>query len=353
MEKFDRRDFLKAAGTAAGSALFLNETTKATNNSSILEPLPARANKDNCKNIIFGPQIPVITHLKEDLSLDLDAIRKNVNNLVERGFVTGKGVLLAVGAGGDFPMLTVEERKLAGRAIFEAAAGRVPVIFACQDTNPKVSLELAKFADEVGFYAIQMSPPYYYHPSDDDVLRLFRSVNDVLSRTGIMVYNTWWHGYNIEFPVMDKLVDLERVVCIKWSHASGGLDYAKGVKRYFDRVSMIDNCKLCVWTHILGGHGFISHFASIWPEHELKVWELCGQGKHKEAEDMYARDNYPWVAFRGKMGGQTGGESPTVKAGMELTGRYGGPCRPPSRCLNTEERNELKGILKNIGVPGV
>ena len=58
------------------------------------------------------------------------AIQTNVNYLIEHGIVTGQGVLLAVGAGGDFSMLTLEERKLAAKAIVDAADGRVPVIWA-------------------------------------------------------------------------------------------------------------------------------------------------------------------------------------------------------------------------------
>ena len=72
--------------------------------------LPAAATKENARQIVVGPQIPVITNLKKDLSVDLDGIRFNVNYLVEHGIVTGKAVLLAVGAGGDFDVLTLEER---------------------------------------------------------------------------------------------------------------------------------------------------------------------------------------------------------------------------------------------------
>ncbi|NIV20108.1 MAG: dihydrodipicolinate synthase family protein, partial [Gammaproteobacteria bacterium] len=62
------------------------------------------------KQILRGPMIPVITHLKADLTVDEAAIREEVRYLVDHGVVTGQGVLLAVGAGGDFNMLSVAER---------------------------------------------------------------------------------------------------------------------------------------------------------------------------------------------------------------------------------------------------
>ena len=102
------------------------------------------------KEHLRGPMIPVITHLKADLSVDAEAITKEVGHLVERGMVTGKGVLLAVGAGGDCNMLSVAERKTAAQAIVTGAAGRVPVLVGAQDTNVNVMIEMAQFADEIG-----------------------------------------------------------------------------------------------------------------------------------------------------------------------------------------------------------
>ncbi len=311
------------------------------------------AGRGNCRDIVAGPQIPVITHFNKDLSLDLMALREEVRYLVEHGIVTGKGVLLAAGAGGDFPMLSLDERKKVVETIFEAADGRAPVIAGCQDTNPLATIDLAKFSESLGAYAIQMSPPYYYHPSDDDVLRFFRSIHDATAKIGMMIYNTWWHNYNIEFPVMDKILGLKRVIALKWSHPSGGLEYAQGVKRYKDEIAVIDNAFMCVWTHLLGGHGFITHFATVYPEHELNLWRLCDEGRYAEAMEIHSRDNYAWADFRIRMSARTGGEAPVVKAALELAGRNGGPCRPPARELNAAERADLKNVLMEIGVPGV
>ena len=102
------------------------------------------------KQTLRGPLIPVITNLKDDLSIDHDAIRKNVEYVVERGIVKGQGVLLAVGAGGDFPILSVAERKSVAKTIQDAAAGRTPVLVGAQDTNVNVMVEMAKWADEIG-----------------------------------------------------------------------------------------------------------------------------------------------------------------------------------------------------------
>ena len=305
------------------------------------------------KRTLCGPMIPVITNLKDDLSIDLEAIKFNVNYVIERGLVRGRGALLAVGAGGDFPMLTVQERKDVAKAIFDAADGRTPVLVGAQDTSPGVSLELAQFADEIGAYGIQLAPPYYYHPSDDDILRWFRAVHDATERIAFMVYNTWWHGYNMSLEMVDRLAELERVVSLKWSTPNGGRTYAKGVAQFADRLAVVDNQGLQVLTHMLGGTGYITHLATVWPEHDLSLWDKMESGDYMTALSEFQQINWPWLDFRAKMGGSTGGESNTVKAALELRGRPGGPCKPPTRALNDAERAELREILINIGVPDV
>jgi len=305
------------------------------------------------KRTLCGPMIPVITNLKDDLSVDLEAIKFNVNYVVEKDFVKGRGVLLAVGAGGDFPMLTVQERKDVAKAIVDAAAGRVPVLIGAQDTNPEVSLQLARFAEEVGAYGIQLAPAYYYHPSDDDVFRWFRTVHDATQGIAIMIYNTWWHGYNMSLDMIDRLCELERVVSLKWSTPDGGRTFAKGVSRFADRLAVVDNQGLQVLTHMLGGTGYITHLATVWPEHDLSLWDKMEAGDYVDALSDFQNINWPWLDFRVKMGGRTGGESNTIKAALDLRGRPGGPCRPPTRTLNAEERAELREILIRIGVPDI
>ena len=102
---------------------------------------------------------------------------------------------------------------------------------------------------------------------------------------------------------------------------------------------------------MLGGTGYITHLATIWPEHDLEVWRLLEAGEYESAQRKIAEANWPWSEFRGKMWKRTGGESPVVKAALEILGRPGGPNRLPTRALNNEERAELKQLLKNIGVP--
>lgn len=310
-------------------------------------------NITDVKQTLCGPMIPIITNLKDDLTIDHAAIRENVRYVVERGVVKGDGVLLAAGAGGDFPMLTVQERKDVARTIVEAADGETPVLVGAQDTNPNVMIEMARWAEEIGAYGVQMAAGYYYESSDDDCIRLFQAVHDATSTIALMIYNTHWEGYDMSLDQVAKLAELERCVSLKWSTPEGGGRFLRGVARFAGDLAVVDNQGMHVMTHLLGGTGYITHLCTVWPEHDLSIWKLLQSGEYPAAQEKITNANWPWSDFRSKMWARTGGESAVVKAALELCGRPGGPSRLPTRTLTGEERSELRELLLRIGVPTV
>jgi 4-hydroxy-tetrahydrodipicolinate synthase len=303
------------------------------------------------KAMLRGPMVPVLTILRDDLAIDHAAIRQNVQYLIDRGIESGNGVLLAVGAGGDFPMLSLDERKLAASTIAEAAGARVPVILGAQDTNVNHMIELARWAESLGAAAIQLSSGYYYPTTDETCLRLFQAVHDATRTIGIMVYNTPWEGFDMSLDLVERLLELPRCVALKWSTEAGGRVYAQGVARFAARVAVVDNQGEAVTNHMLGGAGYVTHLASVWPEHELKVWSLLQAGDYVAAQREIMARTWPWLDIHGKLWRSTGAESPTVKAALELCGRRGGPTRLTARSLHESERRELYEVLASIGVP--
>ena len=62
--------------------------------------------------------VPTLYH--DDLSLNLDGMRQHVHFLIEHGLRQGTAVFLVNGASGEFPTLTLEERKRTAEAVVEA-----------------------------------------------------------------------------------------------------------------------------------------------------------------------------------------------------------------------------------------
>src|SRR3954454_20095478 len=81
---------------------------------------------------LAGAMISVATPTTGDFTLDLAAYRRNLRFMVERGVRRGNGVLLVAAAGGEFPMLTTEERKTLMRVAVETVGDVVPIAASLQ-----------------------------------------------------------------------------------------------------------------------------------------------------------------------------------------------------------------------------
>ena len=75
-----------------------------------------------------GVVIPLATIFADDGALDIDSLKYNVGWIMDQGAKQGNTVFLAVGSGGDFSSMNIEERKLAIKAIAEVADGEIPIM---------------------------------------------------------------------------------------------------------------------------------------------------------------------------------------------------------------------------------
>ena len=301
------------------------------------------------KQLFRGPMVSVATPFTPRFDLDLDALRDNIEFMLDRGMATGKGVLLVAAAGGEFPMLTMEERKEVIRASVEAAAGRIPVAASVQFDGTREIIELAHYAHRVGASLGQLSAPSYYPPPVQDICELFEAVSEE-TELPIMIYNNWWTTPNMNVDTVDRLARLPGVVALKWSSSSMS-EYTAGLHRFADRLAIIDNLGMAVWAHLLGAVGFITHQSNFWPEYPLSVWELLERKDYDAVVAQLAGFSWPWDEWTHQVGQETEGEGPFIKAAMEEVGLAAGPPRPPARPVSARLRQELRSLFADSGVP--
>jgi 4-hydroxy-tetrahydrodipicolinate synthase len=301
------------------------------------------------KELFRGPMVSVATPFKDDYSLDIPALKRNIRFMVDHGVRTGRGVLLVAAAGGEFPMLNTEERKQVLAASVEAAAGQVPVAASIQLIPTREVVELANYAHSVGVQLGQLSAPYYYPPTAGDVYQLFKTVSEE-SALPIMVYANWWVTPAMNADMCERLAALPNVVALKWSAADIG-EYSRGLARFADRLALIDNQGPFVWGHMLGCVGFITHQSNFWPEYPGQLWDLLEARRYQEVIELEKRFHWPWLEWIGKVCAETEGEGPFIKAAMEEAGLRAGPPRPPAQPVSAALREELRALFLRAGVP--
>jgi len=304
---------------------------------------------EEAKATFRGPMISVATPFTEDHALDIDALRVNIRLMIDRGVRRGQGVLLVAAAGGEFPMMSMQERKEVTRASVEAAGGEVPVATSIQFNGTREVVELARYAREVGAELGQLSAPYYYGPPDDDIYDLFKAASEG-SDLPIMIYNNWWNTLSMNAETVARLATLENVVALKWS-SPDMRTYTEGLHLFADKLAVIDNLGQHVWANMMGAVGFITHLSNFWPEYPLEIWQLLQSRNYEGVIPVLARFKWKWAKWVEKVVAETEGEGPFIKAAMEEAGIAAGPPRPPARRPSQALLQELHELFEETGVP--
>jgi 4-hydroxy-tetrahydrodipicolinate synthase len=276
-----------------------------------------------------GVLAPLVTPFKESGELDLTTLRCNIEWLVERGARQGNTVLLAVGSGGDFPMMNLDERKQAIELIAKTVDGRVPIIAGVQSLDIRDTIALCQLSESLGIEGVQISGPFYYDGRPDDVSAWF---NEVARHTqiGFAVYNNWYTGYDMPLELIESLLQLPNSVAVKW--ASPRVDvFETGIRRLLSRSAVINNTFNTIMGHMLGSRCFVSHWANFYPEWCWGIWGLLEAGDYQAAQVEFDRVMVPYQELVDEIACRTAGEGVFVRAAMAAAGLDGGFSRLPSR----------------------
>jgi len=126
----------------------------------------------------------VVTPFSDELELDEEALRRQIEFCIERGAAG----LVGPANAGEFATMSDDERRRWIRIVIETAAGRVPVIAATTHGHRVPALDLSRYAQEVGADGIMAMPPHILHPDAGGCYEYYRALNHAL-RIPVCVQN--------------------------------------------------------------------------------------------------------------------------------------------------------------------
>jgi len=147
----------------------------------------ANARRERLQGIV----VSLPTFCDENHKLLIDRHRIHTRWLVENGLVEGTAVLMGCGGLGEGYFLTDDEFRAITDTLAEAADGKVPTMVGIFELSARVAAEKASYAAKAGIDFVQLAPPHYMAPSENDVFGHFKYVNDNVD-IGIMAYNVPW-----------------------------------------------------------------------------------------------------------------------------------------------------------------
>ncbi len=283
----------------------------------------------------------MITPLTREGKVNEKALRKLVDFLIDGG-VHG---IFAIGTTGEFYALSDEEFRDVLIITKEQARGRVPVYAGANHITTRGSVKLAQIAEEVGVDALSVLTPMFISPSQDQLYTHFKTVADS-TRLPILLYNNLPKtGVTITSATAVKLAEVKNIIGIKDSSGDMTLtaEYIR-LTRGKDFHVMIGRDTLIHACLCYGGAGAVAACANVAPRICADIYDKYRAGDIKGSLEAQFRLAPLRIAF-------TLGTFPTViKEGLEMQGIEAGPCFDPVGPMSSEEREQLRKILSQMGL---
>ncbi len=303
--------------------------------------------REESRSLLVGPIATVPTPFDDDFEVDHGLMAELTKWWVESGLVKGRSVIKVAAAMGEGPMLKDDEWAMLLRTVVQAADDKAAIVCGLHYKDTKRTIEDARRAQDLGAHGLQVSPPIFNLPTQDDILAYYSDLSDAID-IGILVYVTRGMNCPIYMDTYRRMTDFENVAGVKWSPVVG--DY-EDIFELKDRFNIINNGSGAVRCYKLGGHGYINHTVDIYPPHDLKVLDLLEAERWDEAQELLDSVNNPLDEIFRKVGERTGGQGVVKKGMMAAMGRPCGASRPPSGPMTDDEMDELRAVLRGVGWP--
>jgi dihydrodipicolinate synthase/N-acetylneuraminate lyase len=134
---------------------------------------------------IKGVIVPLLTFYHPSGGVDRLAIGALVDFLIERGV----HALFPGGTTGEGPLLSLTERMKLAEICIEATRGRVPVIVHTGAVTTADTITLTRHAQSAGAQAAAIMPPFFYHHTDEGLIRHYETVADQIPDFPLYLYN--------------------------------------------------------------------------------------------------------------------------------------------------------------------
>ena len=239
---------------------------------------------DEAKKKLRGSICPVVTPFTDSGAIDEKAFVELINWQID----SGSHGISVTGTSGEPSSLTIAERKRVMELAKETIAGRVFFAPGTGSTNHDETMELTKYAEELGADAAMVIVPYYNRPNQEALYQHFKTVADSVT-TPIIIYNIPGRSaVNMEVSTMKRLVeDCPNIIGVK--EANKDFEHVNRVLlncgRDFLLFSGIE--LLCYPMLAIGGAGFISATSNVEPTKVAELYNAWVAGDVARAQDLH------------------------------------------------------------------
>jgi 4-hydroxy-tetrahydrodipicolinate synthase len=231
-----------------------------------------------------GTGVALITPFKEDLSVDVEALKKLVNFNIENG----TNYLVINGTTGESATITKEEKQQIIDVIIKENNNRVPLVLGVGGNNTAEVVKEFKTRDFTGIDGILSVAPYYSKPTQEGFYQHYKAIAEA-TELPIILYNVPGRtAKNMEPATTIRLAkDFKNIVGVK---EAGNIQqqYNSLLKdKPEDFLVISGDDDLALGVALAGGSGVISVIGQAFPAEFSKMIQLGLEGKNKEAYQIH------------------------------------------------------------------
>jgi 5-dehydro-4-deoxyglucarate dehydratase len=277
-----------------------------------------------------------VTPFKEDLSLDLDGLKKNLEAMLQHPLCA----IVAAGGTGEMFSLSPTEQLQVVKTTVDIAKKRVPVL-AGVGVNRQIAQELARLSATAGADGILALPPYYPQAPEQGMFDYYQAIGQA-SSLGLIIYSRDWATFT---PAMvERLTEIPTLIA--WKDGQADLRrYQMIQNRVGDRLHWIGGAgdDMVPGYYSMGIRTYTSSIANVAPKLSIELHERATALDANGLTSLMSDYVIPLYGLRAR---QKGYEIAAMKAMMDLVGFTGGPVRPPLVNVKPEEVEELRAMVK-------
>lgn len=285
-----------------------------------------------------GVVVPVCTPFDDSEDVDEDALRGLVDFLIDKKV----NCLFPLGGTSEFYRLSLEERKKIIEIVVDQANGRVPVLPGAHTLSTKLSIEIAKYAEDAGADAVTVLQPYFDKTPKD---RLFQHYSDICEAVGIpvMLYAEQGVVNEPSLELISKIADLDDVIGIKLS-TSDICRFQRGLELFGHKIAVLVGIEeVFVPGLVVGGAGGIIGNSNFCPEYWAEMYDRFLKGDVKgalELQNKFSRSTHDLI--------DRYGYHEVIKEALNLRGIRVGRPRRPGGAISDEVRPKIRDMLEKM-----
>ncbi len=271
-------------------------------------------------------------------------MRNLLTDLVDHLIDEGVHGLAPLGSTGEFAYLSQEQRRCVVDTVISASSGRVPVVAGVASTSTADAVAQTEYMVNSGADGILAILEAYFPISDEGVEAYFTAIAKAAKGRPVVLYtNPQFQRSDLSLPVIERLSHIDNIRYIKDASTNTGrllsiIERTRGRMEVFAASAHIPTCVM-----MIGGVGWMAGPACIAPKQSIELYETAKAGEWTRAMELQRplwKLNEVFAKYS---------IAACIKTALDLQGFAVGAPMHPQMPLNEAAREEIAGVLHDIG----